>query len=149
MWAWAMLAVAALVVTPMLALHNDGDQRIATAQGWALAERMAVLRGAAQTWARAHPGYDGPLDVSLLDTPDWWRGDPELYALAEGPIVAVYADGPASHTLMAQMMRLSHGSMWVGTAAGGTLHSPTAGDTGIAVPSGVPEGAPVWLAPRG
>jgi hypothetical protein len=143
-----MLAVAALVVTPMLALQGDGNRRVAAAQGWALAERMAVLRTAAQAWARSHPGYDGPLDVGLLDTPDWWRGDPELHALVQGRIVAVYASWPASHAVLSQMTRLSNGSIWVGTAEGGTLHSPTTGDTGIAVPSAVPERAPVWLALR-
>jgi hypothetical protein len=118
-------------------------------QGMALAERMAVLRSAAQAWAHAHPGVDGPIDASLLPLPSWSHGDAAtLHVLAQGPVVAVYATGPNAHTVLLPMLRLASGSIWVGTAEHGTLHSPSAGDTGIAVPAGVPEQAPVWLAPR-
>jgi hypothetical protein len=74
-----------------------------------------------------------------------------MRAVVGSKVVAVYVTGPAASGVLAEMLHLSGGSIWVGTAhrSTGTLHSPTIGDTGIALPDGVPDQAPVWLALRG
>ena len=150
MWAFAVIAVAAMVLAPLLSQPLDEQRNLGPARARATAERMAVLRAAAVEWAHGHPGFNGPLEPAVVAPPSWWRGDPALHVVVQGRYVAVYVDGPAAQGVLLQMQRLSGGSIWVGRAhqASGTLYSPTLGDTGLPVPAAVPDNAPVWLGLR-
>ncbi|WAC74563.1 type IV pilus biogenesis protein PilM [Roseateles sp. SL47] len=116
-----------------------------------VAESMAVYRAAVVAYATAQPGFEGSVDDGLLSLPSWWNGHPGISAVVQGPWVAVYLNRPAPVDVLAQMQRLSAGSLLVGVAhsASGTLYAPLLGDTGLPVPAQVPDGAPVWLGVRG
>ena len=150
MWVFAVIAVMVAALLPSMPRQGDGERGVESGQDSAMAERMAVYRTAVAAWARTHPGFEGPVDASSVETPAWWRGHPSLHATVDGRFVAVYLTGPEAVGVLDEMLRLSGGSIMVGYAsrATGTLHSPTIGDTGIQVPDGVPDKAPVWLALR-
>jgi hypothetical protein len=152
MWAYALVVVVvSLLLSAFAAGHADDARRVDTARSRALAESLATYRAAVLQMARAQPAFEGPVGEASLSLPAWWQGRPGLKASVEGRIVAVYVDTAVERAdVLQEMLRLAAGSILVGVAnrASGTLHTPATGDTGIAVPSDVPDGAPVWLATR-
>lgn len=150
MWVFAVTAVMAVAVASFMSRQLDDEPVLDAAQGRVMAERMAVYRTAVIEWARSHPHFEGPVDESAVAPPPWWRGHKSMQAAIQGRVIAVYVTGPAARGVLVESLRLSGGSIWVGTAkrASGTLHSPTAGDTGIGLPEAVPDEAVVWLALR-
>lgn len=151
MWVYAVIVVVVAALGSLLSGRAADDLAVSAAQSRTLAEGVAVYRAAVLEWARSNPGLGGPVDETVVAVPAWWHRNPAIAAVVEGPMVAVYVTGPSAHGTLVEMLRLSGGSIWVGIAnrASGTLHSPMSGDTGIAVPALVPDGAPVWLATRG
>lgn len=150
MWAFAVLALVAAALLPHLWPHTDDERALEAAKGRAIAQSMAVYRASIVEWARSNPGFDGPVDRNLIAMPAWSRGRPEVHAIVHGRIVAVYLTGHGTQGLTPDVVNVAEGSIWAGFAnqQTGTLHSPSFGDTGIEVPSGVPDKAPVWLALR-
>ena len=150
MWVYAMLAVIVAALGSLLSGQAADALTVSDAESRTIAEGVAVYRVAVLEWARSNPGLSGPVDETIVTVPAWWHRNPAIAAVVEGPMVAVYVTGPSAHGALTEMLRLSGGSIWVGTAhrASGTLYSPTGGDTGIVVPALVPDGAPAWLATR-
>jgi hypothetical protein len=150
MWAFAVIAVMVAALGSFMSRQADGERTVSAAHGREMAERVSVYRHAVVTWARTQPHFEGPVDESAVATPGWWRSHPSLGAVIEGKVVAVYLTEPQPKDVLGEMLRLARGSIWVGYASRetGTLHSPTIGDTGIALPAAVPDQAPVWLALR-
>ena len=150
MWAFAIvvsvMSVFALFVTDSVADENLVD----ASRSRVLAESMATYRAAVVEMARAQPTFEGDVSEAALSLPTWWQTQPGLKATVQGQTVAVYVVTNDRGSVLQEMLRLSGGSILVGIAnqSSGTSHSPPTGDTGIAVPSGVPDGAPVWLATR-
>jgi PilM len=150
MWIFAVIAVALAALVPPLFLSRLDDERaVAASQARTIAEGMAVYRHSVVDWAHDHPLAEGLVDAAAVPTPAWWKRHPEVRAAVQGRVVAVYLSTEFPGVLD-EMLRLSSGSIWVGTAsqASGTLHSPSMGDTGIRLPSSVPDQAPVWAALR-
>lgn len=150
---WAYAVVVSVVSVFALFVTNTGvdETLVDTSRRRALAEGMATYRAAVVEMARAQPAFNGAVSEASLSLPAWWQVQPALKATVQGQIVAVYVEPNDQQAgVLEEMFRLSAGSMLVGIAnqASGTLHSPSTGDTGIAVPAGVPDGAPVWLATR-
>lgn len=150
MWAQAILVSAAAAMGWWLVDSVPDTRALAEARARVSAESMATYRDAALSFAQAHPGFEGELPNPLPTLPAWWAGAQGLTACVEGPLVVVYLTGNEARDVWPQMRRLSAGSMLVGVAhqASGRLYSPDHGDTGIALPASIPDGAPVWLATR-
>ena len=150
MWILAVMALAVATFASFLAGQSSGERTLAMASDAALAQTMAVERAAAVEWARGHPHRQGELGESEVTPPAWSRTHPRLRVAIRGRIVAVYLVGQKHPGVLAEMTRLSRGSILVGVAnrRTGTLHSPAFGDTGIELPDAVPDQAPVWLAVR-
>jgi hypothetical protein len=148
MWLLAILLVITTALGYGLQGAEDDDSRLAAASAAAVAETMAAYRVAAIDYARSHPGFDGVLPETALVLPAWMRHNASLSCVVSAGTVAVYFGAGATAGVVDAMDRLSQHSLLVGVArrATGTLWSPNAGDTGIAVPRAVPEGAPTWLA---
>jgi len=150
MWAFAIV-VAVMSLFALFTTDTGVDQnRVDTSRGLALAESMATYRAAVVDMARAHPAFEGAVSEAALSLPTWWQPRAGLKAIVESRIIAVYVVTDEQDSVLQEMLRLAAGSILVGIASqsSGTLHSPSTGDTGIALPSGVPDGAPVWLATR-
>jgi predicted outer membrane lipoprotein len=150
MWVHAIL-VGMLAAAGWWMLEAMSDEQVTDrARGRTVAESMAVYRAAVVAFARTQPAFEGSVDDDMLLLPAWWHGAPGVRASVEGRMVAVYLDAPPQVDVLRQMVALAAGSILVGTArrATGTLQSPELGDTGIPVPTNVPDGAPVWLATR-
>ncbi len=151
MWAYAIVVSVMSVFALFITDSAVDERRIDATRGRVLAESMATYRAAVVDMARAHPTFEGQVSDAALHLPTWWQVQPALKATVEGRTVAVYVQtDDQQKDLLQEMLRLAAGSILVGTAnlSSGTLHSPSTGDTGIALPSGVPDGVPVWLAMR-
>lgn len=152
MWVIALMAaVIAALLSPLLANRPVEERAVADSQARAIAHSMAVYRTAVVNWAQTQPGFEGVVAESAVSGPAWMRRNPSIRAAVQGRYVAVYIDGerpPAA--VLDELMQLSGGSIWVGTAhrVTGTLHAPGFGDTGMQVPQWVPDQAPAWLALR-
>jgi hypothetical protein len=146
MWAYAL--VVAMVSVFAFFLGDAGQAEAARSR--TLAESMAVYRTAVLEMVRAQPSFEGPVSDSALSLPAWWQRRPGIEATVQGRMVAVYITGIEQGNVLEEMLHLAGGSILVGLAShdSGTLKSPLIGDTGISVPSSVPDGAPVWLATR-
>jgi hypothetical protein len=151
MWAYAMIVALVSVFALFVTGNGEDAHAVDSSRSRALAESMATYRAAVVEMARAQPAFEGSVSDGALSLPAWWRGRPELKATVQGRMVAVYVETVTDQAgVLEEMLRLAAGSILVGIAnrASGTLHSPAMGDTGITVPSDVPDGAPVWLATR-
>jgi len=151
MWVFAVIASMAAAFALFITDGGADTRLVDAARSRVLAQSMATYRAAVVDMARAHPTFDGPVGEASLSLPAWWQTQPGLKATVEGRTVAVYLEtGEPPPDLLQEMLRLATGSMLVGIAsrASGTLHAPSVGDTGIAVPAAVPDGVPVWLATR-
>jgi len=150
MWAFAVVVSVMSVFALFMTDTAVDESRADTSRSRALAESIATYRAAVVEMARAHPTFEGHVSEADLSLPAWWQGQPGLKATVEGRKVAVYVVTNEQSSVLQEMLRLSAGSILVGIAnqSSGTVHSPSTGDTGIAVPSGVPDGTPVWLATR-
>lgn len=151
MWSFAIVVSVMSVFALFMTHQGASDVSVDTSRSRALAESMATYRAAVVRLAREQPAFEGPVSPAALSLPAWWQAQPELKAIVQGRMVAVYVEiDDQRKGLLQEMLRLAGGSMLVGLAnrASGTLHSPSAGNTGIAVPAGVPDGVPVWLATR-
>ena len=129
-------------------------------QGAALAESMAVYRGAVVRYYGAHDDQrdtgvalatlraQGALrDWSTLDAGRW-----NNYRAADGTIY-IYGDEALAADVSAALARQSRNSLMAGTyrRSSATLHSPGHGDTRIPLAPllarrALRDGAPVWLA---
>ena len=150
MWAFAIV-VAVMSLFALFTTDAGVDQhRVDRSRGIALAQSMAAYRAAVVDMARAHPNFEGDVSEAALSLPAWWQTRPGLKAVVQGRMIAVYVGADEQDGVLQEMLHLAAGSILVGIAsrASGTLHSPSTGDTGITVPAGVPDGAPVWLATR-
>jgi hypothetical protein len=151
MWAYALVVSVVSVLALFMTNSGEDDTLVDTTRRRALAEGMATYRAAVVEMARAQPAFEGAVSEAALSLPTWWQVQPALKATVEGRMVAVYVETNDEQAgVLQEMFRLSAGSMMVGIAnkSSGTLHSPSTGNTGITVPAGVPDGAPVWLATR-
>jgi hypothetical protein len=121
-----------------------------------LAASMGTYRATVIDYVRQHPGavVDASVNDDALQFPRWYTRHAQLGNHVIGSrTVVVYADVPDAAILAEALATLSQGSILAGMAlppAPGssalTLHSPTGGDTGIAMPAVVPPGSAVWLA---
>lgn len=129
-------------------------------QGAALAESMAVYRGAVVRYYGAHDDQrDTGVDLATLRAQgalrDWSTLDAgrwDNYRAADGTIY-IYGDEALAADVSAALARQSRNSLMAGTyrRSSATLHSPGHGDTRIPLAPllarrALRDGAPVWLA---
>lgn len=152
MWVIALMAaVVAALLSPLLANRPAEERAVSASQARAIAHGMAVYRTAVVDWAQTQPGFEGVVGESAVSEPDWMRRNTSIRAAVQGRYIAVYIDGERPPPgVLDELVKLSGGSIWVGTAhrVSGTLHTPGLGDTGLQVPQWVPDQAPLWLALR-
>ena len=129
-------------------------------QGAALAESMAVYRGAVVRYYGAHDDQrDTGVDLATLRAQgalrDWSTLDAgrwNNYRAADGTIY-IYGDEALAADVSAALARQARNSLMAGTyrRSSATLHSPGHGDTRIPLAPllarrALRDGAPVWLA---
>lgn len=121
-------------------LHQD-DINSEHATLDALSRGMLVYRSAAAEYARMNPGFSGTPSDTALSLPAWYNK----------PVgVTAYVAGGSSYTYYAQVapglpaaLVTRTESTVVGINRAGVLVSPTSGNTGIALPGAIPDGAVV------
>lgn len=117
-----------------------------------LADSMSVYRAAVADYAASHASFSGAAAERELPFPAWYAPpSPRLWAnhVAADGTVTIYALAVPAADIAAEIAGLSQNSIFAGEAdtRTGTLHSPLFGDTGIALPAGIPieNGSPVWI----
>ncbi|WP_426780915.1 type IV pilus biogenesis protein PilM [Pseudomonas syringae] len=138
--------VAMVLVTAALGLiydMNDRADRLAqNVNVSAIAISMLVYRNALAEYAYAHQTASGTVEDSQLDLPKWYFRYPGVEGVIEaGKSYAFYNFPPPR--LVSEMVKLTDGSLAIGTASSGDLISPTSGNVGISIPASVPNGAAV------
>lgn len=111
------------------------------------ADSMQVYRNAVTEFATANPTVTGPVDQADLNLPVWFSPPVELrnYVVAGDSFVYVVTQTAGA---AAKLFEDSPQSALVGSARDGLLFSPVDGFTAMSLPSGIPEGAVVYAAPK-
>lgn len=121
--------------------QTDQNLKLAQSEVEAAAENMMVYRNAVASFASSNPAVVGSVSDASMGLPAWYIKSPSLgnYVIAGRSFVYFNARMPGLVDALAQRTE----SMNVGTNAGGVLYSPTAGNTGIALPGQIPVSAVV------
>jgi hypothetical protein len=148
MWVvWTLVAM--LSVAGYVAMSAElREAPVSTASAADLAWNLGVYRDAVLTYALQHPGFAGTVPDSALPLPPWYTPAALWRNQITAGVVAVYGTHPMTAELASSLVALGKGSYFVGIAdaKSGRLVSPLFGDTGLALPPGIPDGVPVWLA---
>jgi PilM len=111
-----------------------------------LAVNMSVYRTSVTRYAAAHPEFTGTVTDANLVFPSWYQRHPQWTNQVSNGTVAIYPASLLPVSLATNIVKLSQNSMLAGVVHNAALYSPVFGETGIPVPTNIPEGAPVWLA---
>ncbi len=129
----------------LLRANASPDPGLMRAQ--AIAYNGSVYKAAAMNYAAANPGTVGSVPDVSLGLPGWYVNMGWANAV-NGPAVTVYlariADLRTGEIAYA-VSQLTQQSWQAGIAANGTLFVSGKGDTGIALPPGIPAGSPVLI----
>lgn len=133
------IVVAALSGTESL----DSHQVSVAAEYEAIAGNMLVYRGFVSQYAVNNPTVSGAISDSALGLPSWFIRSQYLsnYVAAGKSYVFYSAFVPG----LASSIADTTASMNVGTNSGGMLNSPGKGQTGIVLPSQVPQSSVVII----
>jgi len=160
MWSLALSTVIVSLIGAFVCFSQPTALSQRHGGGAALAESMAVYRGAVVRYFSAHDEQrDTGVDLATLRIEgalrDWSTlpaGRWDNYRAADGTIY-IYGAEAAAAGVGAALARQSRNSLLAGTyrSASATLHSPAHGDTGIPLAPllahrALRDGAPVWLA---
>jgi len=153
MWALLILFSLTAAAGAFLVSQESAQQVALQAQDVSLSRNLAMYRSLVVGYVQAHGVVPGTVPDSALAFPAWYERHPAWTntVLADGTVV-VYPTGAVMPSLAAELVGFTQGSMLAGEArvrAGGTqvyLYSPQGGDSGIALPSTLRAGTPVWLA---
>jgi hypothetical protein len=151
MWVlWILVAMVSL--TGYFAMGAQAQEpALSAAASMDLARNMGIYRAAVLDYAAANPGHTGAVPEEALHYPSWYRRHPGWASVVNGRAVVVYATQPLPADVVSELVALSRNSRLAGVADAkrGVLVSPLYGDTGLALPPGVPDGAPVWFGTAG
>jgi len=153
-----LMAAAGIYGTRNLQTMNVTQGHVANA----VAADMALYRDAVVRYFSATSQLNASVSFATLKSTGMLPSWSTLYQSGSTPawnnyrdangIIYVYADALPTDNILAELTRLSHNSMLVGTYRTGsaTLQSPVFGDTLIPVTAlngkSIPDGAPVWIA---
>lgn len=138
--------VAMVLVTAALGMiydMNDRADRLAqNVNVSVIASSMLVYRNALAEYAYAHNTASGAVPDNQLDLPSWYFRYPGVEGVIDaGRSYAFYNSPPPG--LVTEMVKLTGGSLAIGTASSGSLITPSSGSVGIGLPSSVPSGSAV------
>ncbi|SFY09163.1 type IV pilus biogenesis protein PilM [Azotobacter vinelandii] len=105
-----------------------------------LSRSLLIYRSAATDYARANPGLSGIPADEALPLPAWYSKPPGVTAYVSGGVAYTYYSGTIPAGLPSALVDLTQ-AITVGVNHAGILVSPSAGNTGIAIPAVVPDGA--------
>jgi hypothetical protein len=146
MWAmWILAGMAA--ITGLVGVTNEIRNPLpSNATAGDLAVSMREYRLAVVNYVRAHPSASGTVSEDSLQFPPWYVKNPLWKNTVSGGAVTVYAASLPPQSITLEIVKMSGNSIYAGEAvASHTLYSPVYGQTSIALPAAIPNGAPVWI----
>jgi hypothetical protein len=139
-----MLAI--IVATNFSAQKTEIREQQAISQG----ESVLIYRNLVHNYAQANPAFTGVVTDSMLTMPSWYTRFPDFQAYAQNGRAYVYFTGEQGHSMGRPALESMVGNktnmtLLIGIARGGFLQSPHGGDTQVALPAAIPEGATVLV----
>ncbi|MEE4742765.1 type IV pilus biogenesis protein PilM [Pseudomonas alliivorans] len=138
--------VAMVLVTAALGLiydMNDRADRLAqNVNVSAIASSMLVYRNALAEYAYTHNTASGTVEDRRLALPGWYIRYPGVGGVIDAGKSYVFYNSPPPG-LVAMMVKLTGGSLAIGTASSGSLIPHLSAGVAIVLPSIVPNGAAV------
>ncbi|CAB3671055.1 pilM protein [Achromobacter sp. LC458] len=140
----ALLAlVAALASTSEQGTLDLLQQHEAVASGGSL----RIYANAVARFAKANPGFSGTATASALDLPTWFNpqlGTSNVVAAGSAYVFFVPSNGAGDLYRMFPEDEVGLPLLF-GVARNGFLNSPSAGAAALPLPTGIPEGAVVYV----
>lgn len=139
-----LLLALFVVVGAMFSLdQRQQNAALQNADLQAQAGSLWVYRNKVSVYSENHPTYSGAVPDSALSLPDWYNKAPDLSNYLASGRSYVYMRSPAPGLLNTLATRSE--AITVGTNQGGVFYSANSGNTGIALPAQIPQGALVVL----
>lgn len=113
-----------------------------TAENNVRVTNMLIYRNAVTLFAQANPSYTGVVPDNNLSLPTWFRKMNDIGNYVATGNTYIYAQGRSE---LAYALAKKTESIAVGIKKNGALVHPSEGNTGIAIPSSVPEESVVIL----
>lgn len=150
MYVFAIFAVMAMLIAGYETFGAEQMTSAYRASTQSLALNMAEYRQSVIDYVLAHPSFQGRVSANQLPSSAHYAPNALWQNYVQGNTVVVYATSPVSLELIADIARLSQGSVLAGSAQNGNEVPP--GDSSVAIPlpaaiaASIPNGEPVWLA---
>ncbi len=109
----------------------------------AQAGSLWVYRNQVSAYSESNPSYAGTVPDGALGLPQWYSKTPDLSNYLAGGRSYVYVSSPSPGLVSVLAQRSD--AVTVGTNKGGLFYSTKSGNTGIALPAQIPQGAAVVL----
>ena len=141
---WVAMVFAALIAGYTVIEVQRAERVMAQAVASQAMVSFLAYRQGAQNFLRANPGHSGLISVASLHGhfPAGYSGDPRWRGTVDGGRLFVFTFAvPPPQDLVEAMWRESRHSPTVGLNRGGTLFSYAGMNTGIALPTTIPNGA--------
>lgn len=141
---WVAMVFAALIAGYTVIEVQRADRVMAQAQASNAAMGFMAYRRGAQNFVRANPGHTGMIAHAALTAhfPAGYVNDGRWAAVVDAGRLFVFTFAvPPPQDLVEAMWRESRHSPTVGLNRGGTLFSYAGMNTGIALPTTIPNGA--------
>ncbi|WP_049713602.1 type IV pilus biogenesis protein PilM [Leptospirillum sp. Group II 'CF-1'] len=130
-----------------LSVPELSNSRIVPVDAARLAHLFEIYREAVNSYAASNPGFSGTVPAGSLPLPAGMVVPPDFSNTVSGGTAYAWASPGTNfvspNALLGSLTQVSVGSMLVGMNQGGVLVSPILGSTGIALPSGIPNGSAV------
>lgn len=130
-----------------LSVPELSNSRIVPVDAARLAHLFEIYREAVNSYAASNPGFSGTVPAGSLPLPAGMVVPPDFSNTVSGGTAYAWASPGTNfvspNALLGSLTQVSVGSMLVGMNQGGVLVSPILGSTGMALPSGIPNGSAV------
>jgi hypothetical protein len=136
MWPMTML-MAVISLVGYAAISNQVREPIPGASSGDLAINMREYRLALQSYVAGHPSASGTVGDDKLQFPSWYTRNALWSNYVQSGTIVVYATKVPPQSITAEIVQMSGGSIFTGTADGTNhvLYSPAYGQTAIALSS--------------
>lgn len=141
-----LLVAVMILVTSLMAQSNRASETASDRnEAAAINGNMRVYRNAVISYAANNPTASGTIADAALGLPSWFNHMPAVSNIVVAGKGYVFYSS-VTPGLAYEITKATDNSILIGINRGGMLINPLSGNSGIALPAGIPEGSVVYAA---